>query len=267
LTPLGDRRLFATVYDLIPLKEGVSRRRAIAWAGYQTYLRSLRHVHTVFAISDQTATDLVELLGLPRDRVVVAPPGIDIPPPDARPANGPRPFFLFLGGPNPNKNLSVLLEAMAIGTELPEELRIAGRWLPKQVAILDTRLQALGLRDRVTHLGFVPSGELATLMNQATALVVPSTDEGFGLPVGEGLAAGAAVVHSRIPVLEETSAGASLTFDPHSAEELATCLRRASGNARLRDDLRARGVRRARELTWDAAVERTLIAYRAVAGS
>jgi alpha-1,3-rhamnosyl/mannosyltransferase len=101
-------------------------------------------------------------------------------------------------------------------------------------------------------------------MRRATALVVPSRLEGFGLPVGEGLAAGAAVVHSRIPVLEETSAGAALTFDPNSAEELAGSLRRASGDQLLNRDLRARGLRRAKNLTWDAAVERTLAAYRTV---
>jgi alpha-1,3-rhamnosyl/mannosyltransferase len=54
-----------------------------------------------------------------------------------------------------------------------------------------------------------------------------------------------------------------LTFDPESAEELAACMRRAAGDAKLQSDLRLHGVRRAKELTWDAAVETTLNAYRA----
>jgi glycosyltransferase involved in cell wall biosynthesis len=266
LTPLRGRTLFATVYDLIPLKEGINRRRPIAWAGYRTYLRSLPHVDTLFAISQQTGTDLVKLLDVPADRVVIAPPGIDLPPPDSRPVTAARPYFLFLGGPNPNKNLSVLVDALAMCPELPEELVIAGRWLPKQVAALAARLHTKGLADGVRHVGFVPTTELASLMRLATALVIPSLDEGFGLPVGEGMAAGAAVIHSRIPVLEETSAGNALTFEPHSAEELASCLSRASGDSRLRNDLRARGARRASELTWDAAVERTLSVYRRILG-
>lgn len=267
LTPLNGRRLFSTVYDLIPLKEGIRRRRFVTWAGYQSYLRALRHTDTLFAISGQTARDLQQMLHLPADRIVVAPPGIDQPAEDDRQPIRNRPYFLFVGGPNPNKNLAVLLEAMAICRVLPEELVIVGHWLPKQTAVTQDRVQTLGLADRVRHLGFVPAAELWALMKHATALVIPSVDEGFGLPVGEGLAAGTVVVHSRIPVLEETSAGAALTFDPRSADELATCLRSVSGDSRLRLELRARGAKRAHELTWNAAVERTLVIYRAVVSS
>lgn len=264
LTPLAGRSLLTTVYDLIPLKEGVKRRRAIAWAGYRAYLRALRRVDVLFAISGQTGADLTELMRLPEQRIVIAPPGIDLTASADREVAGTPPYFLFLGGPNPNKNISVLLDAMAICRELPDGLRVAGRWLPKQVADLNIRLQGQGLTNRVHHIGFVPAQELAALMRDATALVVPSRQEGFGLPVGEGMAAGAVVLHSRIPVLEETSAGVALTFDPRSPEELAGCLRRVSGDERLRRDLRRRGTERARELTWDSAVGRTLAAYGAL---
>jgi glycosyltransferase involved in cell wall biosynthesis len=263
LTPMAGRALMTTVYDLIPLKEGLNRRRLVARAGYSAYLRALRRVDTLFAISGQTASDLIDLLGVPADRVVIAAPGIDFPPPDDRTADVGRPYFLFLGGPNPNKNLSVLLEAMAICKDLPVELRIAGQWLPKQVAALNSRLVADGLRDRVHYIGFVPAAELAALMTHATALVVPSLHEGFGLPVGEGMAAGAVVIHSRIPVLRETSQDAALMFDPDSADELVACLRRVAGDEQLGRELRRRGKERARELTWDTAVERTMAAYRA----
>jgi glycosyltransferase involved in cell wall biosynthesis len=264
LTLLRGRALMATVYDLIPLHEGVSPRRPVTWLGYSAYLHALRQVKTLFAISQQTAADLVERIGVPRERIVVVPPGIDAAPAQDRSTNDARPYFLFLGGPNPNKNLSVLLDAMAISPELPEELRIAGYWLPKQVAALERQLHERGLRDRSRFVGFVPGPELPGLMKHATAVVVPSRLEGFGLPVGEGLAAGAAIVHSRIPVLEETSAGAALTFDPSSPEELAGHLRTASGNPQVNGDMRLRGLQRAKDLTWDAAVERTLAAYRAV---
>jgi glycosyltransferase involved in cell wall biosynthesis len=270
LTTLRHRHVMATVYDLIPLREGVSPRRPLVWAGYGTYLNALRRVQTIFVISQQTAADIVELLGVPAERIVVAAPGIDLSPQegvsDDMSTNETRPYFLFLGGPNPNKNLAVLLDAMAICTELPEELRIAGHWLPQQVAALEKDLEARGLRDRSRFVGFVPGADLPSLMRRATAVVVPSRLEGFGLPVGEGLAAGAVVVHSRIPVLEETSAGAALTFDPTSADELARSLRRAARDPNLNNDLRHRGIQRAKVLTWDVAVERTLAAYRAVLG-
>jgi alpha-1,3-rhamnosyl/mannosyltransferase len=103
-------------------------------------------------------------------------------------------------------------------------------------------------------------------MRDATALVIPSLHEGFGLPVAEGLAAGAVVLHSDLSVLRETSAGAALTFAPRSIPELAACLRQAAGDSDLTESLRTRGLERARSLTWDAAVETTLAAYRAALG-
>jgi glycosyltransferase involved in cell wall biosynthesis len=262
LTRLSGRKLFTTVYDLIPLKEGVRRRSVIAGAGYKMYLRALQRADTLFAISQQTASDLRDVLRIPTERILVAPPGIDLPESAVRSMKRERPYFLFLGGPNPNKNLAVLLQAMTATADLKEELLVAGHWLPNQVAQLNEQLRALDLHDRVRHIGFVPSGELPELMRSARAVIVPSRLEGFGLPVGEGLAAGAVVIHSRLPVLEDTSGGAALTFDFDSAEELEACLRRVSMDPKLRDDLRQRGLKRAHDLTWDAAVEVTLDAYR-----
>ncbi len=262
LTALGARRLLTTVYDLIPLKQPRPRRRVLANSGYESYLKSLRLADRLFAISQQTAGDLVELMRLPPSRIVVARPGIDLPTMHEAPVRRARPYFLYIGGPNPNKNLGVVLDAMARCPELEEELRIGGHWLTKQVDELDAGLAAGGLRDRVRHVGFVPAAELPDLMRDATALIIPSLHEGFGLPVAEGLAAGAAVIHSDLPVLRETSAGAALTFDPRSATSLALAMRRIVGEPGLAADLRERGLEQAKTLTWDAAVATTLAAYR-----
>jgi glycosyltransferase involved in cell wall biosynthesis len=276
LATLAGRKLLVTVYDLIPLKQPQPRRHVVSNIGYWSYLNALRRADTLFAISQQTAGDIVEMLGLPSSRILVARPGVDLPDLPGLPTRGEvpgeagrrgggtgRPYFLYVGGPNPNKNLALILDAMALCPELSEELRIAGHWLPKQVAALDAQLAASGLSARVRHIGFVPGSELAGLMREATALVIPSLHEGFGLPVAEGLAAGAVVMHSDLPVLLETSAGAALTFAPRSAADLAACLRQAAGDTDLTESLRMRGLERAKLLTWDAAVETTLAAYRA----
>ena len=264
LVALRGRRMLATVYDLIPLREGMGRGQLLSRAGYRSYLRALGKTDTLFAISQQTADDLVDLLGVERSHVRLALPGVDTQAMPKGTGDSSRPYFLFLGGPNPNKNLGVLLDAMTQATDLEPELVIAGHWLPKQVASLDAQLAAQGLGGRVRHVGFVPDDELACLMRDAVALVVPSLQEGFGLPVAEGLAAGAFVIHSRLPVLEETSRGAALEFDAGSAAELAGCLRSAASDAALQNDLRARGLERAQSLTWDAAVTTTLETYTAI---
>jgi glycosyltransferase involved in cell wall biosynthesis len=261
LGPLRGRTLLTTVYDLIPLKEPQHRRRVVANLGYWSYLNSLRHADLLFAISQQTATDLVDMLHLNAGRILVARPGIDLPTPQGLHADGGHPYFLYVGGPNPNKNLALVLDAMAVATDLDEELRIAGHWLPKQVEALKRQIAASGLSGRARHIGFVPASELADLMANATALVIPSLHEGFGLPVAEGLAAGAVVVHSDLPVLRETSAGAALIFASRSVSGLAACLRQASRDTELTERLRAQGLDRAKALTWDDAVKTTLTAY------
>jgi glycosyltransferase involved in cell wall biosynthesis len=264
LTNLRGREMLTTVYDLIPLREGISPRRTFAWLGYRSYLGSLRRTDRLFAISQQTADDVKGLLAVPESRVVLARPGIDLPAAEVEAPPRSRPYFLFIGGPNPNKNLEVLLNAMAICPELEQELLITGHWLPDQRAALEARLQSQHLAGRVHHLGFVDTKQLPGLMRSATALVIPSRLEGFGLPVGEGLAAGAAVIHSNIPVMNEISQGAALTFDPTSADDLARVMRRVARDGQLRDQLRVQGLDRARKLTWDEAVETTLKTYESV---
>src|SRR5438034_1992038 len=267
LTPLAGHKLLTTVYDLIPLRQGISPKRVMGWAGYRAYVRNLRRVDTYFAISKQTGRDLTDLLGVPSEKIVIAAPGINLPPPSGATFGGARPYFLYLGGPNPNKNLPTLLNAMARTAALPEELLVAGHWLPKQIATLNASVSASGLGGRVRHIGFVPDGELAVRLRESTAVIIPSRAEGFGLPVGEGLAAGALVIHSRLPVLEDTSAGSALTFDADSPEQLAECLRRASAGGPTMDELRERGRRRARDLTWDEAIRATLGAYHEILAS
>jgi glycosyltransferase involved in cell wall biosynthesis len=261
LVRMPGRTVMTTAYDLIPYKEGLRGMRVLARTGYRSYVGALRRTDRIFAISEQTADDLNVLLAIPRERIRIARPGIDLPPATVTPAKSGRPYFLFLGGPNPNKNLAIVLDAMQLAEELPQELVVAGHWLPIQVEGLRRAVAKRGLEGRVRHAGFVPAGALVPVMREATAVVVPSLSEGFGLPVAEGLAAGALVIHSSIPVLEEISAGAALVFDPTAATQLAACLRQAV-DAGVSKRLRECGLERAGELTWDAAVAETLRTYR-----
>ena len=263
LVRTGGRTTMTTAYDLIPYKERMRGMRLLARTGYRSYLSALRRSDLIFAISRQTADDLTSLLGISRTRIRMASPGVDLPAVTVSPMSSGRPYFLFLGGPNPNKNLGVVLEAMRLAPDLAPELVVAGRWLPSQLADLRRDAAGKGLATRVRQVGFVPPGALVELIRAAAALVVPSLSEGFGLPVAEGLAAGALVIHSSIPVLEEISAGAALLFDPTSPAQLVDRLREAA-DPEVSARLRRCGLERARELTWDDAVTQTLEIYRSL---
>lgn len=255
----GDRRpLLTTVYDLIPLHQPRPETPA-----YKRYLEMLQSAAAVFAISEATARDVISTLKVPSDRVILAQPGISIPAETELPAPPiTGPYFLYVGSPDPHKNLDVLIKAMALCQDLPDHLVMVGNWPDSSLSDLRARAEQMAaLRGRIHHLGYVDTLTLASLYRSATAVVVPSLTEGFGLPVGEAMAAGAPVIHSRLRVLEEVSAGNALTFTATSESELAGYLRNLSSDPQLRSSLRARGSRRARSLTWTGAVERTLAAY------
>jgi alpha-1,3-rhamnosyl/mannosyltransferase len=262
--PLGGPTL-TTVYDLIPLIDPQWQRTGSEWSAYQKYLERLRTAAGIFAISDQTAEDLRRELRIPPPPVHVAPPGVDIPPSDPGTVPHGDKYFLYVGSADPHKNLSVLLEAFARSSHLPERLVLVGPWYGPNVGMLAEWLQGReGLQGRVRYQGYVPDAELVALIRGATALVLPSRQEGFGLPVAEALAAGGAVIHSRIPVLTEISQSAALTFDPASPEELADGMRRLSQDTGLRAALREKGLARAKELTWQLTLERTIAVYRSL---
>ncbi|HEV3232543.1 MAG TPA: glycosyltransferase family 1 protein [Candidatus Dormibacteraeota bacterium] len=264
LTALPGRITTTTVYDLIPLLEGIPLRSPLERIGYARYLRALRRVPMVLAISEATQKDLETHLGFAPGRAVLAPPGVDIALRDARPTCPPSDdrYFLYYGGPNANKNLAGLLQAAALCADLPEEVWLAGPWPDEHIRRFERAVDRYpALRGRVRYLGFLAADDLRRLIRGATAIVLPSLWEGFGLPVAEAMALHAAVIHSDIPALREVSAGVAVTFDPERPLQLAEAMRRLSTDPELVGRLRLDGARRAAEFTWDQALAATLDVY------
>jgi glycosyltransferase involved in cell wall biosynthesis len=113
--------------------------------------------------------------------------------------------------------------------------------------------------------GFVGDDELAALYRGALAVVVPSLDEGFGLPAAEAMASGVPVITSTAPALVEVTGDAALHADERSTRAIAAAMLRVSADAELRRTLSARGIERARAFTWRRCAELTRDAFRAAA--
>jgi glycosyltransferase involved in cell wall biosynthesis len=112
--------------------------------------------------------------------------------------------------------------------------------------------------ERVRWLGELPDAELAAQYRGALCLVYPSLYEGFGIPVLEAMACGTPVVTSTGGATEEVAGAAAVLVDPLDVESIAAGIRKAIGT---RDELRARGLDRARAFSWDETARRTLRAY------
>jgi glycosyltransferase involved in cell wall biosynthesis len=171
-------------------------------------------------------------------------------------------FVLYTGGIEPRKNIDRLLRAYAglpAEIQLRHQLLVVCRVEPVDRVRLEGELRELGIADRVHFPGFVPDEQLVRLYQAAGLVVFPSLYEGFGLPVAEALACGAAVIASETPALVELVDDPSARFDPHDTRAISSTMERFLENEQSLERLRAKGLDS--RFSWPAVAERTAAAY------
>ncbi len=239
-------------------------------------LRSARRAAHVLAVSEATARDLREE-GIAGERITVTPLGVSprFSPegprltPDAFPgaerlADG---YLLSTAGLRPRKNLGRLLEAYRqVRAQLPAPPLVLAGGMTEHGRELQARAERLGISEHVLFPGYVSDDVLAALYRGAAAFAYPSLYEGFGLPVLEAMASGVPVLTSNVSGTAEVAGEAALLVNPEDSEEIAGALARLLTDDSLRRDLRARGLARAREFTWERTARETVAVYRQVAG-
>lgn len=167
------------------------------------------------------------------------------------------PFVLFAGTVEPRKNLHRLVDAFSRLGDTPAELVVVGP------AGWSTELAASNVR----RLGFVPRADLDALYAAATVVAYPSIREGFGLPVLEAMAQGAAVVTSATTSTAEVAADTALLVDPFDVDDIAGALARLLGDDDLRSRLGQAARARAATYTWTRTADAVVGAYRAALGA
>jgi glycosyltransferase involved in cell wall biosynthesis len=272
-------RLTVTLYDLIPElfpEVYLTNPGTLAW--YKTRLGLVRRADRVLAISQATASDAIDRLGLPRERVSVV--GAGVSDRFRRPADREQAaaalqailpqiepgYVLYTGGIEPRKNIDRLLEAYAgLSGELRarHQLVIVCRVLPGERAELARKLRALGIADRVVFPGFVTDEALVLLYQAAELFVFPSLYEGYGLPIAEAMACGAPVLASRSSSLLELVHDEEALFDPREVASIRATLERSLSDERLRARLRERTL--GERHTWDGVALRAAAVYDEVA--
>ena len=263
LPPLRRARGVVTVHDLafelhpeLVAPRSADLRRLVP--------RSLARADVVLTPSRSAALDVQAVYGIPADRVVVTPLGVDeewfaaVPLTEqARHRLGlPTDYVVFVGTQEPRKNLGTLLDAhrawRALDPAAPS-LVLAG---PAGWGDLPTG----GPPGTVLRTGYLDQADLRSVVAGARALVLPSHHEGFGLPVVEAMACGTPVVTSDLPVFREVSGGQALTapaLDPDAlAAQLAVAVEDTDPAARRRR------VTQARTMSWRRCAALTLEVYR-----
>jgi glycosyltransferase involved in cell wall biosynthesis len=231
---------------------------------------AVRRSHRVIADSRSTREDLLSLAGARPERVDVVPLGLGsvrraTPLPEAKVRGrfdlGERRVVLSLSAKRPHKNLRALIAALALLAPEERPLLVLPGYPTGHEAELRERVRALALDDDVRFPSWISAAELEGLWALAAAFVYPSLYEGFGLPVLEAMARGVPVACSNASSLPEVAGEAALMFDPQDERAIAAALRRVLGDVRLAENLRDRGLERAREFTWERTARLTLDSY------
>ncbi len=246
LRRLGCDRLFALAYtapvkcpvpyalqvhDTIALRRPLLCNRLNALHMRTLMPGSIRRAETIITSSTRVADEVVRIGCVGQAKVHVVPLGVDDifladtpPPPLPDAIRELKPYILFVGNIEPKKDLGTLVAAFDKLAAYEVNLILAGRvgWRCRDVV---DRIKAYKGRGTIKRLGYIDRRLLPALYGEAAAFVMPSVEEGFGLPVLEAMACQTPVVHSDHPVLGETANNLGVTFPAGDAEALAACLK------------------------------------------
>ena len=266
-----------TIHDCIHLMfpQYLPSRAAYAYARAQMWTAAHRS-DCILTVSDASKRDILHLFNIPPEKIVVIYNAIDAhfsvtPPADAvcrvreRYQLNHR-FVLYVGNIKPHKNLVRLIEAFnELRTGELEDLKllIIGDEISKLPA-LRRAVHRHKLHKHVRFLGYVPDDQLAVLYRLAAVFVFPSLYEGFGLPPLEAMASGTPVVVSNVSSLPEVVGDAAVLVDPHDVDSIVDGLRLVLTDPARAEEMRRKGLERAREFSWERSVARTLEVYKRV---
>jgi glycosyltransferase involved in cell wall biosynthesis len=267
-----------TLYDLSPIEMAVfhtEQNRMLCFNGmYDAGLAAARFV----AISESTrdrflhwfphvSADAVTVIPLAaRPSITAHQSDTDIAATLAKFDVLPDEFWFAVGTIEPRKNYALLLDsyaqllAEAPAGQRPRPLCIAGQtgWLESS---LEPRIRRLGLESHVRCLGFVDDRELTALYRSCLGFVYPSRYEGFGLPVIEAMACGAAVIAAGTTSLPEVVGDAGFLIDIQSADGCYSAMATLASDPVRRDELRAAARERAATFSWAEAARRVRDVY------
>lgn len=260
LVPASRAAQVVTIHDLFFLDHPEATAAEVR-RDYPALVASHAHrADLIVTVSATVAAQVVQRLGIDPVRVVTCPNGApEWQPRPAVPVEGP---VICVGTLEPRKNVGRLLDAWAElaagGVRVP--LLLAGA-SPPSAAPLMARLARSPLQGVVRYVGYLEEANRRAFYDQARLLILPSLDEGFGLPAVEAMAAGVPLIVSNRGALPEVCGDAAVYVDPEDAHGMATAVAELLASPSRLEDLRQRGAERVRRFSWTESAVRLWRAY------
>jgi len=264
-----------TIHDLwLDRNPQYSKKMLGQWpSAFKTRHTALR-ARKAITVSEFSARELVELYGLKREHIRVIPNGVSedfTPRRDDRAMAELRKrigltserYVLFIGGADPRKNHQIFLEAAEMVRKKlgPRMLVLAGSSI-HPFGNYEESARRRSLTEQVLCPGRVSTNDLQLLYSYADLFVFPSLYEGFGIPVLEAMACGVPVVTSNSTALAEVAGDAAVLVDPRDANALGEAMLRVLDDEPFRSSLKAKGVERVKQFSWQLAATKTITLYR-----
>jgi glycosyltransferase involved in cell wall biosynthesis len=250
-----------TVHDMIPelFPDQVSLEVHEAKRQY------VEQADLVVCVSEATREDLSQFYGELAAPVVVVASGVSdrfVRPGDLV-EDLPNQYLLHVGARAGYKNFALLLDAFAESSRQHPDLHLVLVGGGPLSTSEQQRIAELGLSHRIDWRQATDE-QLPTIYQRATAVILPSRYEGFGLPVLEAMKAGAPVIAGDTAVFREVAGEAAVFFDVDDVNDLAAVISRVLADSQLAHDLVDRGQQRAADFSWSRTARLTAEAYRGV---
>ncbi len=276
-------KIIVTIHDLIadhhPELVFPNSKLKLFWKLKQNM--AIRQADLILTVSEYSKSEIIQYFRLPelkarvineaaRSVFIVLAPGSEINQTLSRFDLEPdKDFLLYVGGISPHKNLNALIDAFQIVVSDANysniKLVLVGDYKDdpffSAYPALKKQIDRLGLSDVVTFTGYIEDLELAHLYNSTSLVVLPSLEEGFGLPAVEAMACGAPVAASDCGSLPEVLGGAGRFFDPRDTENMASIIKQVLGSRTLRKEMSEAGLARAEEFSWNRAAQDLLVIF------
>lgn len=269
---LAFSRRLVTIHDLTFLLFPDMHTRGRRWIMPFFIRRAMKHAEAVAFVSKATRSDAERMLPVGLNLRCVVPLGVSRPL-FVTDQDGSSeavlskmgvepPYLLFIGTLEPRKNIVRIVHAFERVAANHQNLTLvlAGKlgWHTSEIV---ASIEKSPMRSRIRHLGFVSEAEKWILLRNCEMLVYPSLYEGFGLPVLEGMAAGAPVITSNLSSMPEVAGDAASLVDPNSVEAITFAIEQIIGNKMLAKRLQVAGVAQAALFTWQKMAHSTYQLY------
>lgn len=260
-------KFVVTIHDLIHQHFSMQRSTTrgpliykLKQLGYKkVFKNALSSSQKILVPSDFVKNQLIDNYRIDKEKIIVTAEAVDNKLSKIKSINKINfPYIFYVGNAHPHKNVEGLIRAFGELREKQKNLKLV---LAGHDHYFWQRIQEEFTEPDVVFAGHITDGELVSYYKNALCFVMPSLEEGFGIPILEAMSLGCPVVSSNAGSLPEVGGDGALYFDPANINDMTQKITQILGDEKLRQDLIKKGLQRVKLFSWKKLAQQTLEVY------